>query len=128
LDDLSSRDRDRLAGGVDVVHIKAEAGVTFGRAAAVVKRDGGAVLDELGPLWRLVAAGCEAERLLVKGRAADDVRSHEHEIRLRDFHRASPFNSGSDCRSVLSSETFPVLMSGRIRLMSPVSTVPGPNS
>src|SRR5205823_8204031 len=126
--DLSSRGHHSFARRVEVVYVKPETGIAVCRAATVMKRDRCAVLDKLGPFGRLVSAWLEAQRPFVEGRAANDVRGHQHEVRFRDPQRVTPFNSGSDCRSVLSSKTFPVMMSGRIRFTSPVSTFPGPNS
>src|SRR2546425_2181387 len=127
LGDLPARCGDRRARGFDVVDVEAQARVPLGRIRATMQRHGGAVLDELDPTRRLVA-DCEAEDSLVKGRSARDIRGREHEIRLRDLHRSPPLISGSACRNVVSSLTFAVAASGRIRLTSPVRTFPGPNS
>src|SRR5438093_11197364 len=110
-----------------VIDLEAELRLGRGLRAAVMKRDDAGVGGELGPRWRL-GTRHEPERASIEPRGLRDVDGHQADIGLRDLHRASPFNSGSDCRSVLSSETFPVTVSGRIRFTSPVSTIPGPNS
>src|SRR5712691_6767911 len=127
LRDLAARGCDRRARCLDVIDIEPGARVALGRVRATVQGDGGPVLHKLGPLRGLVP-GLEAERLLIERRAARDVGGHEHEVRLRDLHRSPPVISGRACRSVVSSATFPVAASGRIRFTSPVRTFPGPNS